>query len=56
MTSQFVDMMSSLNCFDFAVFLMSILVTGPSFMSISILVVELLQFFSIKDCPEIRKS
>ena len=40
MTSPFVVMMSSSIFFDVAVFLLSRLVTGPSFMSISLLVLE----------------
>ena len=44
------------NFFDVVLFLLSILVTGPSFMSISSLVLELLQFSFISDWPEIRKS
>ena len=42
--------------FDVAAFLLSNIVTGPSFMSISWLVLELWQFLFIKDRPEIRKS
>ena len=38
------------------VFLLSSLVTGPSFMSISSLALELWQFSFIRDWPEIRKS
>ena len=56
MASQFFDMMSSSNCFDFVLFLLSSLVTGPSFMSISLPVLELRQFSFIRDWPEIRKS
>ena len=56
MTSQFSDMMSSSNFFDVVLFLLSSLVTGPSFMSISSLVLELWQFSFIRDWPEIRKS
>ena len=56
MTSQFADMTSSSNFFEFFLFLLSILVTGPSFMSMSSLVLELWQFSFIKDWPEIRKS
>ena len=37
-------------------FPLSSLVTGPSFMSISSLVLELWQFSFIRDWPEIRKS
>ena len=54
--SQICDMTSSSNFFDVVLFLLSILVTGPSFMSISSLVQELWQFFFIRDWPEIRKS
>ena len=56
MTSQFSDMTSLSNFFDVVLFLLSSLVTGPSFMSISLLVLELWQFFFIRDWPEIRKS
>ena len=44
MTSQFADMTSSSNFFDVTLFLLSSLVTGPGFMSISSLVLELWQF------------
>ena len=54
MTSQLPE--NSSNFFDLAVFLLSSLVTGPSFMSISSLVLELWQFPFIRDWPEIRKS
>ena len=56
MTSQFADMTSTSNFFDIFLFLLSSLVTGPSFMSISSLVLELWQFSFIRDWPEIRKS
>ena len=56
MTSQFSDITSASNRFDVALFLLSILVTGPSFMSTSSLVLELWQFSFIRDWPEIRKS
>ena len=56
MSSQFSDMMSTSIFFDIALFLLSSLVTGPSFMSISSLVLELWQFSFIKDWPEIWKS
>ena len=56
MTSQFSDMTSTSNFFDVVLFLLSSLVTGPSFMSISSLVLELWQFSFIRDWPEIRKS
>ena len=55
MTSQFSDMTSTSNFFDVVLFLLSSLVTGPSFMSISSLVLELWQFPFIRDWPEIRK-
>ena len=44
MTSQFVDMTSSPHFSDIVLFLLSILVTGASFMSISLLVLELWKF------------
>ena len=44
MMSQFSDMRSLLIFFDVVLFLLSSLVTGPSFMSISSLVFELWQF------------
>ena len=56
MTSQFSDMTSSSNFFDVVLFFLSRLVTGPNFMSILPLVLELLQFSFIRDWPEIRKS
>ena len=49
-------MMSSSTFFDMAVFLLSRLFTCPSFMSISLLVLELRQFSFIKDWPKIQKS
>ena len=42
--------------FDAALFPLSGLVTGSSFMSISSLVLELWQFSFIRDWPEIKKS
>ena len=45
MTSKFADMTSSSNCFDIFMFFLSSLVTGPSFMSISSLVLELWLIF-----------
>ena len=42
--------------FDVVLFLLSSLVTGARFMSISSLVLELWQFPFIRDWPEIRKS
>ena len=56
MTSQFSDMTSLSKFFDVILFLLSSLVTGPNFMSISSLVLELWQFSFIRDWPEIRKS
>ena len=44
MTLQFFDMVSLSNFADVVIFLLSSLVTGPSFMSISSLVLELWQF------------
>ena len=41
--------------FDVPVILLSILVTGPNFMSMSLLVLELSQFSFKKDSPEIQK-
>ena len=55
MTSQFSDMTSMSIFFDVALFLLSNLVTGPSFMSISSPVLELWQFSFIRDWPESRK-
>ena len=46
----------NVNFFDVVLFLLSSLVTGPSFISISSLVLELWQFSFIRDWPEIRKS
>ena len=43
------------NFFDVAMFLLPSLVTGPSFMSISLLVLGLWQLSFIKDWPDIRK-
>ena len=56
MTSQFSNMMSLSKFFDVVLFLLSSLVTGSSFMSISSLVLELWQFSFIRDWPEIKKS
>ena len=56
MTSQFVEMTLSSYLFDFVFYLLSSLMTGPNFMSISSLVLELGQFSFIRDWPEIRKS
>ena len=56
MSPQFSDMTSTSNFFDVVLFLLSSLVTGPSFMSISSLVLELWQFSFVRDWPEIRKS
>ena len=52
MMSQFVNM----TFFEISVFLVSSLVTGPSFMSISLLVLELWQFLFITEWPVIQKS
>ena len=56
MTSQFFEMTSSSNFFDVVLLVLSSLVTGQSFMSISLLVLELWPFPFIRDWPEIRKS
>ena len=56
MTSQFSDIMSKSNFFDLVLFLLSSLVAGLGFMSISSLVLELWQFYFIRDWPEIQKS
>ena len=55
MTSQTDNMTSYLIFFDFVLFVFSILVAGPSYMSISSLVLELCQFSVIRDWAEIRK-
>ena len=44
MTSQFADRKSTLDYFNVAVFPFSSLVTGPSFTSMSLLVLDLSQF------------
>ena len=49
-------MTSTSNFFDVVLFLLSSLVTGPNFMSMSSLVLELWQFSFIRDWPENRKS
>ena len=54
MVSQFFDM--TLSIFLDVVLFLSSLVSGPSFMVISSLVLELWQFPFIKDWPEIQKS
>ena len=54
MMPQFSDMTLS-NFFEIVLFLLSSLVTGPSFMSISSLALELWQFSFIRDWPEKRK-
>ena len=56
MTSQFSNMTSTSILFDVVLFLLSSLVTGLRFMSISSLVLELWQFSFIRDWPEIWKS
>ena len=56
MTSKFSDMTSTPNFSDLVLFFLSSLVTGPSFTSISSLVLELWKFSFIRDWPEIRKS
>ena len=49
-------MTSLSNIFDVTVFFFSSIVTGPSFMSISLLVLELRQFLFVRDWPEFQKS
>ena len=56
MALQFFDMASLSNVFDFILFFLSSLVTGPSLMSVSSLVLELWQFSFVRDWPEIWKS
>ena len=56
MTSQFSDMKPSSNFLDVVLFLWSALVTGSSFMSMLTLVLELWQFYFIRNWAEIRKS
>ena len=56
MTSQFVNMTSSQIFLTLLCFSCQGLVTGPSFMSISPLVLELLQFSFIRNWAEIQKS
>ena len=56
MTSQNLEMKSWTIFFVVILFLSSSLVSGPSFMSISLLILELWQFPFIRDWPEIRKS
>ena len=56
MTLQLCDMTSSSIFFNVVLFVLSRLVAGSSFMSISSLVLKLWQFSFIKDWPEIRKS
>ena len=56
LTSQFSDRTWTSNFFDVVLFLLSGLITGPRFMSISPLVLELWKFSFIRDWPEIRKS
>ena len=53
---QFTDVTLSSHLFDVVVFLLSSLVTGASFMSISLLVLEMRDFSFIREWPEIRKS
>ena len=56
MTSQYSGITSLPIFFDAVLFLLSRLVTGLSFISISSLVLELWQFPFIRNWPEIRKS
>ena len=55
MMLQFSDMTSTSTFFDVILFLLWSLATGPRFMSISSLVLELWQFSFIRDWPEIWK-
>ena len=55
-TSQFPKLTSSSKFFGVALFFFPILVNGPSFMSISSMVLELWQILFIRDWPEICKS
>ena len=56
MMSQFSDKTLSSDFFYVVLFLVSSVDTGPIFISISSLVLELWQFSFIRDWPEIRKS
>ena len=56
MTSQFSNMMLSSTFLTLIVFPLSSFVTGPRFMSISWLVLELWQFSFLKNWPKIQKS
>ena len=56
MTPHFLEIISLSIFFGVVLFLLSSLGTGPSFMSLSYLVLELWQFSFIRDWPEIRKS
>ena len=56
MTLQFFDITSSSIFFDVVLFLLSSLVTCPRFLSISSLVLELWQFFVIRDWRKLRVS
>ena len=56
MTPQFLDMTSLSDFVDIVLFLLSSLVTGPNFTSVSSLVLELWQFSFIRDWPKITKS
>ena len=49
------QILTSSNFFDVVLFLLASLVTGPSFMSISSVVLELWQFTFIRDWAEIRE-
>ena len=56
MATQLTDIKLPSNFFDFIFFLLSCLVIGSSFMSISSLVLKFWQLFFIRDWPEIWKS
>ena len=56
MTSQFAGIKSSSKFFCVALFFLSLLVTGPRFMPVPLLVLELWQILFIRDWLEIQKS
>ena len=56
MTSQFLDRTSSSKFFYVILLFLSSLATAPSFMSVSLLALELWRFSFVRDWPEIQKS
>ena len=56
MTSRFVDIASTSDLFDLAYFILSNRVTGPGFLSISLLILQLWQLLFITYWQEIQKS